>query len=200
MGLFRRRHAIESGGIVSDGRSPQQIERDLLDARARSGEFEHLEGTKDWAGLWELHRQDMTWWRPEHYYFRSAVDGAVHQNKLLHRGPMVRPPQMEGINHIDVPLAVIRSHPDTPNALSEWGEGRWLETNPAWPEKSVDHALGKLGVQAVWAEASADQTETLEIVPGLVDDVRIIECQPFDSEPFVLNAVLVYVRPAEVMA
>lgn len=61
----------------------------------------------------------------------------------------------------ELPLVVLRSHPNTPNALPPDMEGRWIETNPAWPEMSVDSVLDKLfpPCRAVWTEFSEDNRE-----------------------------------------
>jgi hypothetical protein len=49
-----------------------------------------------------------------------------------------------GVNRTDCPLAVLRSHPDYPNALSASLEGAWFSTNPAWPEETVKVILQDL--------------------------------------------------------
>lgn len=157
-------------------------------------DYEDREGQHDWAGLWKFHRHDMTWWRPQHYYFRSALSGRVHQYSQLHRGPMVRPGPLRDVVHLDVHHAVLRSHPETPNALPEELEGMWTDTNPAWPEMSIDAKLGKLGLRTTWALVSRNVTETYELVPAMVEDVTAEESEPFDATPLVMSAILVHVR------
>ena len=75
----------------------------------------------------------------------------------------------------DEPLAVLYSHPDFPNTLSEKYEGRWIGTNPAWPELSVesflDRWLGK-DFHVLWADSSADNYEVRDGLKGVIVYVR----------------------------
>ena len=114
-----------------------------------------MERQYDWAGPWQLDRYDMTWWRP--YYNYHFMTGEKTDIILSHRGPMVRRGPLRDVIHLDVPLAVLRSHPDTPNALPENHEGMWTSTNPAWPEQSIDAVMRKLGARASWEDTSSER-------------------------------------------
>jgi hypothetical protein len=72
----------------------------------------------------------------------------------------------------------------------------WIDTNPAWPEMSVDHALGVMGLKAVWSKASQDNVDEYELVPDFVEGINPAEAGPFDPAPLALSAVGIYARPA----
>lgn len=156
--------------------------------------YEGMEGQHDWAGLWRLNPKDMTWWRPQHFYFRSAVSGVVQQYEQLYRGPMVRPGPLREVEPLNVPLAVLRSHPNYPGTLDINDEGKWLSTNPAWPERTVMAKIGK-GVMVAWDDCSPDLTETYELVPDYVGEVDPAEAETFDPTPLSLIATVVYIKP-----
>lgn len=160
-------------------------------------DFEALEHTYDWAGLWYVRDYDMTWWRPQHYYFRSAITKRVGQNTQQHRGPAIRPDPLRLVGqHLDVPLAVLRSHPDTPNTMPPDREGLWTDTNPAWPQLSIDYQLGRWGLKASWDSFDMDNTERFELVPDFVEGINPEEAEPFDHiTPKILKAVVVHVMP-----
>jgi hypothetical protein len=156
--------------------------------------YEGMEGQHDWAGLWRLNPKDMTWWRPQHYYFRSAVSGLVEQYEQLHRGPMVRPGPLREVGALNVPLAVLRSHPNYPGTLDINDEGKWLSTNAAWPDRTVNAKIGR-GVIAAWDDCSPALTETYELVPDYAGEVDPAEAEAFDPTPLSLIATVVYIKP-----
>ena len=139
----------------------------------------------------------MSWHRPEYYYFRSVPTGIVNRHVTMDRViRRLRPGPLANIGQLlDIPFAALRSHPDTPDVLPKGHEGLWIGTNPAWPEMSVDSALGKMGLKAVWKEASPDLKEDYLLVPDFIDDVKPDDAEPFDSTPLALSAVQIYVRP-----
>jgi hypothetical protein len=166
-------------------------------------DFRDREGTKDWAGLWKLDRGQMIWWRPEHYYFKSPRDGVVGQNTQQHMGPMLRPGPLHFVGqHIDIsPLAALRSHPDEPGALPEHLEGLWVDTNPAWPEMSIQAKLGRRSV-VIAQDMPRDEVETYDLVPSMDEGLRYPPIEaitpensiPFDATPLSLSAVVIYLR------
>lgn len=181
-GLFGRRRA-----------EPVPAEIDL-------GPYEGMEGrTGDIAGPWQFRRWDMSWRRPEYSYYRSVPTGIVNRSVTLDRTyHLLRPGPLTNIGQLlDVPMAALRSHPDAPEALPAEQEGLWISTNPAWPELSVNHALGKMGLSAVWEETSPDFRENYELVPTFVDGVDQDDSEPFDETPLSLTAPIIYVRPSE---
>jgi len=148
-----------------------------------------------WDDPWQLDRRVMTWRRQEHYYHsnNSALELPV-RSEQTHTGPSVRPGPLRNVGFLDVPLAVLRSHPDTPNVLPEKHEGMWISTNPAWPERTVDEVLRKFGLRAVWEDSSKDLTETYELAPTIVGEVTAENSEPFDETPLVLSALVVYAK------
>ncbi len=75
---------------------------------------------------------------------------------------------------IGYPLAVLRSHPNHPGTLPEKLEGRWVDSNPAWPEWSIDSYLGRWasGCYADWDGASKDRYEERDGLKGVVVYVK----------------------------
>lgn len=180
MGLFRR----ERG-------APARQEIDL-------GPYEGMEGRQgDIAGPWQFTRWDMSWHRPEYYYFRSVPTGIVNRHITMDRNTLrLRPGPLANIGQLlDVPFAALRSHPDTPNALPEGQEGLWISTNPAWREISVNAALGKMGLTAAWEMTSPDLKDEYELVPDFMEGVNPDEAEPFDPTPLALSALVIHVRP-----
>lgn len=72
-----------------------------------------------------------------------------------------RSPELIEVGRTDCPLAVLRSHPDFPNTLSEEVEGAWTSTNPAWPEETIKWILARLepACHADWEKSRAENTE-----------------------------------------
>ena len=158
-----------------------------------SPDYKHMEGKEDWAGLWRLDYNDMRWNRPRHYYKRSALSERVEQYTQMYHGPRIRPGLLREVENINTPLAVLRSHPDTPGILPHDREGIWVSTNPAWPERSIDIRL--IGIHAVWADSSPECTEEFELTPDFIGAVHIDNSEPFDPTPRILAGLVVYVKP-----
>ncbi len=158
-------------------------------------DYEGMEGLHDWAGLWQLNYNDMRWDRPEYYYMRSALSERVERYRQLHRGPSIRPGLLREVVDINTPLAVLRSHPDASGTLPSEREGIWTDTNPAWPEMSIDTQLKLIGIHAVWADCSSDYTEEIKLAPDFIGEVDSHNSEPFDSTPRLLSGIVVYVKP-----
>ena len=157
--------------------------------------YEGMDGQKEWTGLWRLQRYNMRWVRPVASYERSLRTGKVQRWERTHQGPYLRPSILRNVVHLDVPHAVLRSHPDNPQSLPEDLEGMWIDTNPAWPEISIDCTLGRLGLVAVWKETSPDITESFDLVPDFAEGVNPDEAEPLDTTPLALVAPRIFVRP-----
>jgi hypothetical protein len=55
--------------------------------------------------------------------------------------------------------AIVRSHPDTPDALPPYMEGKAVSVNPAWPEMTIDYALRNVDCIAAWDSFSPERRE-----------------------------------------
>lgn len=77
----------------------------------------------------------------------------------------------------DVPLAVLRSHPDFPGFLPEKWEGRWVSLNPAWPEASIVHYVGNLRIPSVWSreDSSPDLVEHRDGLEGHIAYIKPVD-------------------------
>ncbi len=95
---------------------------------------------------------------------------------LLGYEPATSPKPIE-VGRTDAPLAVLRSHPDFPNTLSEELEGAWTDLNPAWPWMSLDKILEDLTPSCHANRDDFDQERT--------------------EEKDKLTATVVYVRPGK---
>lgn len=93
--------------------------------------------------------------RPE----RRAVN--VHPNGLLK----------------DVPLAVLRSHPQFAGLLPEKWEGRWVSLNPAWQEMSVRCYVGQLRLPCTWSrkDSAPDHVERRDGLEALIVYIKPLD-------------------------
>lgn len=196
MGLFRKPKQPE---LRVDGRGNPIPPGDREPIRTDHRRV--IEQLRIWDGPWRLSGHDMTWRRPEAYYFHTNYGhypNYLSRNEQLHAGPMVRPGPLRDVVELYVPHAILRSHPDTPGVLPERLEGMWIDTNPAWPESSTNRRMGGLGLQAAWDDSMPPQVERFELKPALVDPVTTEGYEPFgDIPPVLVEGVVVYVRPVD---
>lgn len=90
---------------------------------------------------------------------------------------------------MDVPLAVLRSHPKFPGLLPDKWEGRWVSLNPAWPEMSIDYLVAQLRAKCVWSreESSLDLVEHRDGLEGVIAYIKPVDELPWLTRQFTLG-------------
>lgn len=111
-----------------------------------------ISGGREWTGPPTLNPRTLTWER--RYVHRHFQTGLLTDIILVDQGEMYRPGPLRDVIELDVPHALLLSHPNTPGALPEDLEGMWVDTNPAWPEMSLNVYLGQFGCIAALAESA----------------------------------------------